>query len=364
MLPPVRQQPSPNAPNQKKKRKSGINENYARELMELHTMGVDGGYTQKDVQEVARCLTGWTIDGPRRGGHFAFRDWMHDNGEKTVLGHKIPAGGGQRDGEMVIDILVHHPSTVKFISTALVRRFVSDTPPQSLVDRVSQVYVKTDGDIREMMKTVLTSPEFNSPAAYRAKIKSPFELAASAIRALGGDTNGSPALGQFIAKMGEPLYRYQAPTGYPDRAEQWVNTGALLQRLNFGLAVTGNKISGTTVAIGNAGAGSGQQLIDRAIAELLGGDVSEQTRSVLYKQMKEGVPVKGDVTDASTQMAAMTGDGSDTMTNTATTKKDRKEMKVERKWQLEAAAQPPQPVDQETAKAFGLVLGSPEFQRR
>jgi uncharacterized protein (DUF1800 family) len=265
---------------------------------------------------------------------------------------------------MVIDILVHHPSTVKFISTALVRRFVSDTPPQSLVDRVSQVYVKTDGDIREMMKTVLTSPEFNSPAAYRAKIKCPFELAASAIRALGGDTNGSPALGQFIAKMGEPLYRYQAPTGYPDRAEQWVNTGALLQRLNFGLAVTGNKISGTTVAIGNAGAGSGQQLIDRAIAELLGGDVSEQTRSVLYKQMKEGVPVKGDVTDASTQMAAMTGDGSDTMTNTATTKKDRKEMKVERKWQLEAAAQPPQPVDPETAKAFGLVLGSPEFQRR
>jgi uncharacterized protein (DUF1800 family) len=366
MLPPVGQQPNPNPANQKNKRKTGINENYARELMELHTMGVDGGYTQKDVQEVARCLTGWTIEGPRRGGHFAFRDWMHDNGEKTVLGHRIPAGGGERDGEMVIDILAHHPSTVKFISTALVRRFVSDTPPQSLVDRVSQVYVKTDGDIREMMKTVLTSPEFNSPAAYRAKIKSPFELAASAIRALGGDTNGSPALGQFIAKMGEPLYRYQAPTGYPDRAEQWVNTGALLQRLNFGLAVTGNKIAGTTVAIGNSAAGSGQQLIDRAIAELLGGDVSEQTRTVLYKQMKEGVSVKGDLTDSSDEMAAATPGGSDAMINkpTAKTRQERKEMRAERKWQLEATAQVPQPVDPETAKAFGLVLGSPEFQRR
>jgi uncharacterized protein (DUF1800 family) len=369
-MPPPGQQPNPNAPNaanQKKKRKSGINENYARELMELHTMGVEGGYTQKDVQEVARCLTGWTIEGPKRGGHFVFRDWMHDNGEKTVLGHKIAAGGGQRDGEIVIDILVHHPSTVKFISTALVRRFVSDTPPQPLVDRVSQVYVKTDGDIREMMKTVLTSPEFNSPAAYRGKIKSPFELAASAIRALGGDTNGSPALGQFVAKMGEPLYRYQAPTGYPDRAEQWVNTGSLLQRLNFGLAVSSNKIPGTTVAIGNSEAGSGQQLIDRAISELLGGDVSDQTRTVLYKQMKEGLPVKGELMDdGSDKTSAMAGDGSDTMATTAggVNKQDRRDMRAERKWQLQASAQPPQPIDAETAKAFGLVLGSPEFQRR
>jgi len=220
------------------------------------------------------------------------------------------------------------------------------------------------------MKTVLTSPEFNSPAAYRAKIKSPFELAASAIRALGGDTNGSPALGQFIAKMGEPLYRYQAPTGYPDRAEQWVNTGALLQRLNFGLAVTANKIAGTTIAIGNAEGGSAQQLIDRAIAELLSGDVSEQTRTVLYKQIKEGVSVTGDLKDTSGEIAAMTQDGPpdghDDMTTKATakTKQDRKEIRAERKWQLQAVAQAPQPVDPETAKAFGLVLGSPEFQRR
>jgi uncharacterized protein (DUF1800 family) len=368
-MPPRGQQPNPNAANQKGKRKAGINENYARELMELHTMGVDGGYTQKDVQEVARCLTGWTIEGPRRGGQFVFREFMHDNGEKTVLGHKIPAGGGQKDGEMVIDILVHHPSTVNFISTALVRRFVSDTPPKSLVDKVAQTYVKTDGDIREMMKTILTSPEFNSPAAYRAKIKSPFELAASAIRALGGDTNGSPALGQYVAKMGEPLYRYQAPTGYPDRAEQWVNTGSLLERLNFGLAVTSNKIQGTTVAIGNSGAGSGQQLIDRAIYELLGGDVSEQTKTILYKQMKEGVSVKGELSGNSGDETAMTGNGSDSMTTTPAarvlkSKQEKKETRGERGLQLPAIAQAASPIDSEVAKAFGLVVGSPEFQRR
>jgi uncharacterized protein (DUF1800 family) len=367
-LPPAGQQPNPNAANQKGKRKAGINENYARELMELHTLGVDGGYTQKDVQEVARCLTGWTIEGPRRGGQFVFRDYMHDNGEKTVLGHKIPAGGGQKDGEMVIDILVHHPSTVNFISTAMVRRFVSDTPPKSLVDKVSQTYVKTDGDIREMMKTILNSPEFNSPAAYRGKIKSPFELAASAIRALGGDTNGSPALGQYVAKMGEPLYRYQAPTGYPDRAEQWVNTGALLERLNFGLAVTSNKIQGTVVAIGNSGAGSGQQLIDRAISELLGGDVSEQTRTILYKQMKEGVAVRGELSrDSRDEMAGTKGDGSDAMTTPAAriakSKQEKRETRGERNVQLPVIAQAA-PIDAEIAKAFGLVVGSPEFQRR
>jgi len=167
--------------------------------------------------------------------------------------------------------------------------------------------------------------------------------------------------------MGEPLYRYQAPTGYPDRAEQWVNTGALLQRLNFGLAVTSNKIPGTTVAIGNAGTGPGQQLIDRAIAELLGGDVSAETRTVLYKQMKDGVPVKGELThDSSEEMAATTGEGSDGMTTPASakSKQERRELKAERGWQLQASAQPARPVDPEIAKAFGLVLGSPEFQRR
>ena len=200
---------------QRRRRKPGINENYARELMELHTMGVDGGYTQKDVQEVARSFTGWTIDQPRGAGNFIFHAWMHDDGEKIVLGHEIPAGGGIRDGAMVIDILANHPSTARFISQKLVRRFVSDDPPPSLVDRVASVYMKTDGEVREMLRTILTSAEFYSPEAYRAKTKSAFELAVFAIRALGGETDGSRDLAQHIARMGQPLYMYQPPHGIP-----------------------------------------------------------------------------------------------------------------------------------------------------
>src|SRR6185503_576496 len=181
------QQRQAQVPNGLRNRKPGINENYAREIMELHTLGVEGGYTQKDVQEVARCLTGWTLDRPRQGTEFVFRPFMHDNNEKTVLGHRIPAGGGIKDGELVVDILAHHPSTAKFISAKLVRRFVSDTPPQALVDRVASVYTKTEGDIREMLRTIITSAEFNSKEAHRAKIKSPFELAVSAVRALGAE---------------------------------------------------------------------------------------------------------------------------------------------------------------------------------
>ena len=152
-------------------RKPGINENYARELMELHTLGVDGGYTQKDVTEVARALTGWTIDRPRMTANFIFRPAMHDRGEKTVLGQRIPANGGIQDGQRVIDILVQHPSTARFISTKLVRRFVSDNPPQSLVDKVAATYTKTGGDIREMLRTIFFSSEFMSPASYGQKMK-------------------------------------------------------------------------------------------------------------------------------------------------------------------------------------------------
>src|SRR5213079_2488055 len=235
----------------------GLNENYARELMELHTLGVDGGYTQKDVQEVARCFTGWTIIAPRgagaaaqavmngpmaemarnRPGTFIFRPAVHDNGEKVVLGHKIPAGGGMKDGLMVLDILAHHPATAKFIATKLTRRFIADEPPPALVDRVAQTFLKTDGDIREVLKAIFSSPEFNSAEAYRAKVKRPFELAISAVRTLGADTNGGPQLHQWVARMGQPLYGFQTPNGYSDVAENWVNTGALLERMNFALAL-------------------------------------------------------------------------------------------------------------------------------
>ncbi len=308
--------------NELRKRQPGINENYARELMELHTLGVDGGYTQRDVQEVARCFTGWTIERPRQDAKFVFRDWMHDTGEKVVLGHKIPAGGGIGDGEMVLAILAQHPSTARFIATKLARRFVSDNPPQALIDRVTAVYLRTDGSIREMLRTIFTSPEFYAPEVYRAKIKSPLELGASAIRALNGNTDGSPRLAQFVAKMGQPLYRYQAPTGFPDRAEQWVNTGALLERLNFGLALSASRIPGTTIDLTRVTSGidptQGNRLMERAVAVLLHGDVSPQTRAALDRQLTEDPP------------SSPVGP----------------------------------PVDRLVAKAVGLVLGSPEFQRR
>jgi uncharacterized protein (DUF1800 family) len=233
--------------NANARRRSGINENYARELMELHTLGVDGGYTQKDVTEVARALTGWTIDQPRNSGKFIFRPAMHDRGEKEVLGHKIPANGGIQDGLRVIDILGNHPSTARFISTKLVRRFVSDNPPQSLVDKVAATYTKTDGDIREMLRTIFFSDEFMSPEAYGQKMKTPLEYVVSSIRALDGETTGGQQLARTIAQMGQPLYQYQAPTGFPDRADHWMSDGALIARLNFAITLTSGRIPDTRV---------------------------------------------------------------------------------------------------------------------
>src|SRR5215831_3175867 len=186
----------------------GINENYGRELMELHTLGVDGGYTQRDVQEVARAFTGWSIDRPQRSGEFMFRPRLHEQGEKIVLGHKINAGG-MRDAEEVIEILSKHPSTAKFISSKLVRRFVSDDPPPNLVRHIGEVYRKTDGDIRDMMRAIVTSKEFQSRDAIAAKTKTPFEYVVSAIRSLDGTTDGSRPVVQAIARMGQPLYQCQ-----------------------------------------------------------------------------------------------------------------------------------------------------------
>jgi len=224
----------------------GINENYGRELMELHTLGVDGGYTQKDVQEVARAFTGWSINRPQLSGEFMFRPRIHDAGEKIVLGHKINAGG-MRDGEEVIDILSKHPNTARFISTKLVRRFVSDDPPAGLVKHVSDVYQKTDGDIREIMRAIVTSNEFNSTEAVGAKTKTPFEYVASAIRSLNGETDGGRQIAQSIGRMGQPLYQCQPPTGYPDKGDHWMSSGAVLERLNFAVSLTANKFPGTSV---------------------------------------------------------------------------------------------------------------------
>lgn len=239
-------QATPQQPPRPPARKPGINENYARELLELHTLGVDGGYTQKDVQEVARCFTGWTIDRPFQGGGFVFRPWMHDEGSKSVLGVTIPAGGGINDGLRVIDIISRHPSTARFISKKLCQRLVSDEPTAQLVERIAQVFMRTDGDLREVVRAILASPEFNSPAAFRSKTKSPLELAASAIRAVDGDTNGAPQIHDWVRRMGEPLYQFAFPTGYGETSDKWVNTGVFFNRINYAVALANNQIQGTS----------------------------------------------------------------------------------------------------------------------
>ncbi len=230
-----------------KARARGLNENYARELMELHTLGVDGGYTQKDVQEVARCFTGWTIEEPNRGGKFRFAERVHDKGEKVVLGVTIPAGGGIEDGLQVIEILSGHPATARFISRKLAQRFVADEPPPALIDRMATTYQKTSGDLKAVMKTMLASREFMSAGAYKSKMKSPLEMVAGALRATGATlTNALPAA-QAIAQMGQPLYRKQEPTGYSNNGEEWLNSAGLLARINFSVSLSENKLQGVRI---------------------------------------------------------------------------------------------------------------------
>jgi uncharacterized protein (DUF1800 family) len=287
---PAMPQPPPRRPG------AGINENYAREIMELHTLGVDGGYTQTDVQEVARCFTGWTLKNPQLGGGFHFEPLMHDDGEKTVLGQKIAAGGGVNDGETVIKLLTRHPSTAKFLATKLARKFVSDNPPQPLIDRVAKVYLKSDGDLTAVYKALFTAPEFWAAENYRAKIKTPYEMTVSAVRAIGAETNGSRAFHQWIEQMGEGIYLAQPPTGYPETAEHWVNTGALLQRMNFALALSHNRIPGTKVApqnwMGDVKADTTEKLTEQIIKALLKGEISAQTRATLNKYLNEPQPMK------------------------------------------------------------------------
>ena len=364
----------PPAPAQPTRQRRGINENYARELMELHTLGVDGGYTQKDVQEVARCFTGWTIFAPRGGGaavmalmgagarentgKFYFNARMHDEGEKTVLGRKIQAGGGIKDGLIVLDILARHPSTAKFIATKLTRYFVQDNPPPALVDRVAAQFTKNDGDIRETLKVIFFSPEFNAPEAYRAKVKRPFELAISALRTLGAETNGGPPLHQWIARMGEPLYLYQTPNGYSDTAESWVNTGGLLERLNFGLTLASNRIPGTRVDLKRfaGGAASGQSvdnvgIMDRFLNLIVAGEISPRTRETLLKQLDQ---------QTERPMQSVTVEPASRADNLRANNENDIQPSQRRQQLARADANVADPV----TRIVGLILGSPEFQRQ
>jgi uncharacterized protein (DUF1800 family) len=376
-----------NQANQKqpKRMQRGINENYAREIMELHTLGVDGGYTQKDIQEVARCLTGWTIVDPRgyrrafaamangvedkrvtrlarlaglpddaESGTFFFNERAHDTGEKIVLGQKINEGG-IKDGEKVLDILVNHPSTAKFIARKLAVKFVSDTPSETLVNRVAKAFHDSKGDIKTTLRALFTDKEFFAPENYRAKIKTPFEVVVSAIRTVGADTNGGQ-IQAMLAKMGEPLYGYQAPTGYPDTAEDWVNTGALLERLNFAVALASNRIPGTRVNLKLFEGKDKSEILNRSIAAVLDGEISPNTKATLLKQLEQPLPeikLAADKNEDETSYAD----------NTAMMRNQGAGGGGGRNRQGQARLLPPSG-NPEVFKVVGLILGTPEFQRQ
>lgn len=273
-----------------KKQERGLNENYGREVMELHTVGVNGGYTQADVIQMAECLTGWTIRAPRRDPQFFFDDRIHDHSAKTVMGKTFDYGG-MKDGLAALHMLATSPATAKHISFELAQHFVSDNPPQALVQRMSDTFLLRDGDIRAVLRTMIYSPEFWSKDAFRAKVKTPFEVAVSAARALNLDTSVSPQLVQWVARMGEPMYQCEPPTGYADTADVWVNAGALLNRLNFALALATNHIPGTSTdlnaLLGQDASTNPELALSQSLDDLLGGDASSQTRATLEKQLSD-----------------------------------------------------------------------------
>jgi len=278
------------AQRKKQQEDRGLNENYGREVMELHTVGVDAGYTQQDVIEMAECLTGWTVREPRRDPEFVFRPEFHAEGKKVVMGHTFD-DGGEKDGEEALAMLANDPHTAKFISTELARHFVSDTPPPALVERMTKSYESSGGDIRTVLKTMIYSPQFWSKEAYRAKVKTPFELVASTARALDADVGVSLPLAVWVGRMGEPLFLCQPPTGYSDKASTWVNTGALLNRLNFALGFATNHMAGANVDLpdmfGEDASKDPKMALERATDLFLDGQVAPTTMQTLKARLND-----------------------------------------------------------------------------
>ncbi len=315
-----------NRPPGKRRQAGGLNENYGRELMELHTLSVNGGYSQKDVTEVAKVFTGWTIEQPIKGGDFRFEPRMHEPGDKIVLGHRIKQNG-EKEGLEVLHLLAHNPQTAHFISQKLAMRFVSDDPPAALVGRMTETFLKKDGDIREVLRTMFKSPEFWSPEAYRAKVKTPLEFVASAVRASGAEVEDARALVGTLNNMGMMPYGMMPPTGYSMKADVWVNSSALLARMNFALGLAAGKIRGVKVDAAGLAAGTfaggttdAQEALVNLENSLLAGDISKQTHDTISKQLDDP--------------------------------------KISQR-RLDDPKRPPN-----VAAITGLILGSPEFQRR
>jgi len=353
----------------------GLNENYARELMELHTLGVQcevsadrpvnmldkacgQGYTQQDVTQVAKVLTGWTIDQPFRSGGYQFEPRRHEPGTKTVLGKTI-GESGESEGLQVLHMLAASPATAKFISTKLAVRFVSDTPPPTLVDRMAKAFLASNGDIKTVLRTMFDSPEFWSPEVYRAKMKTPEEFVVSAVRASGADVKNAIPLVQSLEKLGMPLYGMQTPNGYSWMAETWVNTGDLVSRMNFALGLSSDRIPGVqtdwTRLLGETGAGMAPVALkegDAAAAKeaklellLLGQAVSDRTRSTVLQQFQN----QGMQQQAEKDFSIRANDFEPMA-------------QVLNPAALKPTGRPP--LDREAAMMAGLLLGSPEFQRR
>ncbi|HEY7213207.1 MAG TPA: DUF1800 domain-containing protein [Thermoanaerobaculia bacterium] len=377
---------------ERRMRPRGVNENYARELMELHTLGVDGGYTQQDVVEVARAFTGWSLLPPGRRremaerrlarveragglgfhteGDFLFRADEHDAGAKTILGVRFPAGRGIEDGEAVLDLLASQKATARHLASKLAVRFVSDQPPQALVDRLAGVYLETGGDVRRLLVTLAESPEFWSRDSVGAKVKSPFELAASALRATGGEIGDPRETLKWIARMGQPLYAYQAPTGYPDRAQAWVNTGSLLSRMNFGLQLAADRVRGVDLDLpalnGGREPASREEALSIYAGLLLPGRDLASTLKLLRPMVADpNLPKKVDqAAPKDAAKSAKDADPEEAMVFGEAELGPTRSIKI--KDQL--GDTPPPPIDRRPPtpleQVVGVILGSPEFQRR
>ncbi len=378
----------------------GLNENYAREIMELHTLGVDGGYTQNDVTQLARALTGWGImpllkDGVGKNliekaggidkmkekgfvidGDFLYRPDKHDEGEKIILNQKLPANGGYEEGVKMIEFLANHPSTAKFISKKLAVRFVSDTPSEALINKMADAFLKSKGNIKTVLTVMVNSPEFWNADALREKIRSPFELAISAVRATKADVQQPFQLFLWCTRMGQKFYYYQAPTGFPDKASYWINTGSLLNRMNFGLAFATEKIPGIKLNLSSLNNNHEPESIEAALNTYSNLLLPERDNAANIKRL---IPLITDndlekkLKDAAAKNTTAeiipTADESDNMTAMSERKNNRAMKQAERAALNKNNAKPVTLAyaagnNTMIAQVTGVIIGSPEFQRK